>query len=362
MTATALLPDYMVSRFYPPSGNTLIGSVEHLVIGLKGGADILSNTENTMFDNITSIENLRLAYSKTSKGKKSTAGYLNFKEYAEYNLLQIQKELISEDYELSPSRKFVVYEPKERQIDALEFRDRVVQHALCNMIEPVFERTFLPNSHACRKGRGTHSGVKFIQSKLRCEGYTYFLKTDYSKYFFSINISILMKEINKKIKCKKTLRLINKILGDGLGIKIGWLISQLSANIYGNILDKYLFYELGLRQWARYMDDVVVLGNCPNKLHEIQQKIEEFSKDKMGLRLSKWQVSSVSRGINFLGYRIWPRYKLIRKDSVARAKKKIKLYNKLGDEESLRKFKASWLGHIKWSNAHNLKIKLNLEN
>jgi hypothetical protein len=351
----------MVSHFYPPSGNTLIGSVEHLVINLKGGAGILSKTENTMFDNIASIENLRLAYLKTSKGKKSTAGYLNFKEYAEYNLLQIQKELISEDYELLPSRKFIVYEPKERQIEALEFRDRLVQHALCNIIEPVFERTFLPNSYACRKGMGTHGAVKFIQSKLRSEGYTHFLKTDYSKYFSSIDMPILMKEINKKVKCKKTLRLINKMLGHGVGVKIGWLTSQLSANIYGNILDKYLFYDLGLRDWARYMDDVVILGNCADKLHEIQQKIEEFSKTKMCLNLSKWQVSSVSRGINFLGYRIWPRYKLIRKDSVSRAKKKIKLYSKLGDEEALKKFKASWLGHIKWSNAHNLKEKLNLE-
>jgi len=308
------------------------------------------------------MENLRLAYLKTSKGKKATAGYLNFKEYAEYNLLQIQKALISEEYQLLPSRKFIVYEPKERQIEALEFRDRLVQHALCNMIEPVFERTFLPNSYACRKGRGTHGGVKFIQSKLRSEGYTHFLKTDYSKYFTSIDISILMKEIQKKVKCKKTLRLINKMLGDGVGVKIGWLTSQLSANIYGNILDKYLFYELGLRDWARYMDDVVVLGNCPIKLHEIQQKIEVFSKDKMRLRLSKWQVSPVSRGINFLGYRVWPRYKLIRKDSVARAKKKIKMYTRLNDTEALRKFKASWLGHIKWSNAHNLKVKLKLDN
>jgi hypothetical protein len=356
-----LLPDHVVSRFYPPSGNTLIGSIEHLVINLKGGVGILPNTENTMFDSITSIGNLRLAYLKTSKGKKATAGYLNFKEYAEYNLLQIQKELISEEYELLPSRKFIVYEPKERQIEALEFRDRLVQHALCNLISPIFEQTFLPNSYACRTGMGTHGGVKFIQSKLRSKGYTHFLKTDYSKYFSSINISILMKEIKKKIKCKKTLRLIRKMIGDGVGVKIGWLTSQLSANIYGNIIDKYLFYELGLRDWARYMDDIVILGSCPDKLHEIQQKIEAFSRDKMHLKLSRWQVSPVSRGINFLGYRIWERYKLIRKDSVARAKKKIKMYTKLNDAEALRKFKASWLGHIKWSNAHNLKTKLNLE-
>jgi retron-type reverse transcriptase len=316
--------------------------------------------KSDLFNRIVTIENLRLAYKKTSLGKKSTVGYLRFKEYAEYNLLQIQKELVDETYVLQPSRKFTVYEPKEREIEALEFRDRLVQHALCNIITPIFEETFLPNSYACRTGMGTHGGVKFIQSKLRSEDYRYFLKTDYSKYFASIDISILLKEIEKKIKCRKTLRLIKTILGSGVGVKIGWLTSQLSANIYGNILDKHLFYTLGLRDWVRYMDDVIVLGNCPKDLKVIKKSIKEFSIESMGMGLSKWQVSPVSRGINFLGYRIWKNYKLIRKDSVSRAKKKILRYKKEDDAEALRKFKAAWLGHIKWSNAYNLKVKLGL--
>jgi hypothetical protein len=170
-----------------------------------------------------------------------------------------------------------------------------------------------------------------------------------------------MQEIEKKIKCKKTLDLLRLLLGEGVGVKIGWLTSQLSANIYGNILDKFLFYDLGLRDWARYMDDVVILGDSLEELRELQKKIETFSLDEMGMSLSHWEVSHASRGINFLGYRIWRDYKLIRKDSVQRAKQKIKSYTRQNDVDALRKFKASWLGHIKWSNAHNLKIKLGLE-
>lgn len=314
-----------------------------------------------LFDKITDMDNLREAYRKTSKGKKATVGYLRFKEYAEYNLLQIQKELISEEYALKPSRKFFVYEPKERAIEALEFRDRLVQHALCNLISPIFENTFLPNSYACREGRGTHGGVKFLQSQLRKNDYPYFLKTDFSKYFPSIRIDRLMFEVEKKVKCRKTIDLLGRILGNGIGVKIGWLTSQLSANIYGNILDKFLFYNLGLRKWARYMDDVIVLGNSKQELLNIKLQIEDFALADMGMSLSKWQVSPTSRGINFLGYRIWKNYKLIRKDSVKRAKQKIKRYTKQKDTESLQKFKASWSGHIKWSNAYNLKTKLGLE-
>jgi len=321
----------------------------------------MTKRKGNLFDKIVDMDNLREAFRKTSNGKKTTTGYLRFKEYAELNLLQIQQELISGKYQLKPSRKFYVYEPKKRSIEALEFSDRLVQHALCNVITPIFDNTFLPNSYACREGKGTHGGVKFIQSKLRKENYQFFLKTDYSKYFASIVISRLMQEIEKKIKCTKTLDLLRLLLGDGVGVKIGWLTSQLSANIYGNILDKFLFYELGLRDWARYMDDVVILGDSLEELRELQKKIEKFSLDEMSMSLSHWETSSTIRGINFLGYRIWRDYKLIRKDSVQRAKQKIKSYTRQNDVEALRKFKASWLGHVKWSNAHNLKLKLELE-
>jgi len=314
-----------------------------------------------LFAQITDMSNLRLAYLKTRKGKKSTVGYLRFKEYAEYNLLQIQQELQDGTYRLMPSRKFTVYEPKERHIEALEFRDRLAQHALCNIITPIFERTFLPNSYACREGMGTHAGVKFVQSQLRKGRHTHFLKTDFSKYFASIDINILMREVERKVKCGRTLQLLRTMLGGGVGVKIGWLTSQLAANIYGNMLDRHLFYTLGLRAWARYMDDVVVLGHSKDELLCIKAEIEGFALRHMGLKLSKWQVSTVDRGINFLGYRIWATHKLIRKDSVSRAKKKIKRYTKSNDAVALSKFKAAWLGHIRWSNAHNLKVKLNLE-
>lgn len=310
-----------------------------------------------LFEQIVHIDNLRDAYRKTSKGKKQTSGYLKFKEFSESNLKAIQEELINETYEIGPYRCFMVYEPKPREIKSLGFKDRLVQHALCNIISPIMESTLLPYTFACRRNKGTHAGVKHIQAMLRSEKPTHFLKTDFSKFFASIPRDVVYSLYERKIGCKKTLDLISKIIPiQGRGIPIGSLTSQLSANLIGGLVDRFIHFDLGHRSWARYMDDIVILESDVNRLKESFEKIKLFSKSKLGLDISKWQVSSVSRGINFLGYRIWPTHKLIRKDSVTRAKRKLKRY--VNDSENLKMFCASWLGHIGWADCMNLKINL----
>lgn len=312
-----------------------------------------------LYEQIISWDNLKSALYKTSNGKRKTWGYLEFKEYDELNLRQIQKELEDGIYRIGEYRHFTIYEPKPRLISALEFRDRLVQHALCNVITPIFEKTFLPYSFACRDGMGTHKGVKHIQALLRKHNHTHFLKTDFSKYFPSINHKILHKEIRRKISCRKTLALIDEIIPpEGIGIPIGSLTSQLFANVYGHMIDRYIHHELGQRHWARYMDDIVILGDSPQELRAVFDKIQRFSKDEMDMRISRWCAHSVNRGINFLGYRIWDTHKLIRKDSVKRAKKKIKRYTYQQDIDSLKMFAASWRGHIQWADCYNLKCYL----
>lgn len=308
-----------------------------------------------LIDKITDIDNLRLAYYKTSKGKRSSYGYLDFKEYSEANIKILQDELISGNYKVGEYRQFIIYEPKARLISALDFKDRLVQHAVCNIIAPIFEKTLLPNTFACRVGKGTHSGVKHIQSLLRSGKYKYFLKTDYSKFFPSINRDILYTMIERKIGCKRTLDILKEIIPpDGMGIPIGSLTSQLFANVYGNKIDRYIHFELKHRHWARYMDDIIILDNDINRLRDSFLKINEYSINELGLRMSKWQVSPTSKGINFLGYRIWNSHKLLRKDSVIRAKRKIDRYVKHNEKEKLRKFMASWKGHSQWADTHNL--------
>ena len=151
-----------------------------------------------LYSDIVSWENLCLAYKQTARGKKKTWGYLEFKEYDKANLRTLQSELIEKTYRVGEYRCFTIYEPKARQISALDFKDRLVQHALCNVISPIFERAFLPFNYACRVGYGTHNGVKHVQSMLRKHGFKYYLKTDFSKYFPSIDHAILHEQINNK--------------------------------------------------------------------------------------------------------------------------------------------------------------------
>lgn len=308
-----------------------------------------------LIDKITDMNNIREAYRKTAKGKKYTYGYLEFKEYDEVNLKLIQEELSDRAYKIGDYREFTIYEPKPRLISALEFKDRLVQHALCNVIAPIFEKGFMPNSFACREGKGTHAGVAYIQSRLRHSNPKYFLKTDYSKFFPSVNRAILHDMIERKLSCEATLEIIREIIPTtGKGIPIGSLTSQLFANVYGNPADRFIHFELGKPEWARYMDDIVILGNNKEELFNCFEKLNVFSAEKLDLKIGKWNVSPTTKGINFLGYRIWDTHKLLRKDSVLRAKRKIKYYTEHNETEKLNKFIASWSGHAQWADTHNL--------
>ena len=303
--------------------------------------------------------NLQEAYRRTAQGKRQTWGYLEFKEYAEANLVLVQEELRDGGYRIGTYREFTIYEPKERLISALDFKDRLVQHALCNVIAPIFEAGLLPYTFACRPGKGTHAGVRHVQALLRSTGASHFLKTDFTKFFPSIDHVVLHEMIEKKIHCAGTLQLIRKIIPvTGKGIPIGSLTSQLFANVYGNAIDRYLHFTLLQRHWARYMDDIIVLGSDKELLQTVFHKMRDYADQVLHLTISKWQIASVSRGINFLGYRIWPGYKLLRKDSVFRARRKIENCIAKGDQEGLQLFLASWRGHAGWADTHNLMYDL----
>lgn len=316
-----------------------------------------------LFQKIVDIDNLRLAYHKAMRGgNRYTSGHLQFKENLEANLVLLQKKIISGEYEHGAYYQFKVYEPKERIINALPFRDRVVQHAINNILEPIFDKVFYPFSFACRKYKGTHKGVKAVQASMRKMKNVYYLKMDFSKYFHKIDRAVLFKEIQRKISDKKVIDLLKKFGGDsGKGIPIGNLLSQLFANIYGHIFDRFVKTKLKIKQYYRYMDDTVVLCNDKNKLKVLQRKLALFSKLYMKLEFSKWYINSISKPLNFLGYRITQSYKLIRKDSATRAKRKIKNFYKFLEFDKLKLFLALWLGHIASANSFNLSNFINKE-
>lgn len=315
-----------------------------------------------LMDRIVDDDNLRQAYKRTLKGRRMTRGALVFKEHAEANLDLIAADLRDGRYEPDPPKRFWIFEPKPRLITAQSFRDRVVHHALCAVIGPIFEATLLPRTFACRPGMGTHAGVRLLQADLRRTGASHFLKTDFSKFFPSIDRSILRRMIERKISCRATLDLIGRIVPSiGLGLPIGALTSQLFANVYGGAVDRLLAQTLGERLWYRYMDDIVVLGDDPHHLRQIKTEIERFSADRLGLRFSKWSVQPVSRGINFLGYRVWPRHKLLRRQSVVTARRRLRHLIERRDADAIDRFLGSWLGHAAHADAHHLLAGLGME-
>lgn len=308
-------------------------------------------------DQICDWNNILLAYNKTAAGKKSTRSYLEFKEFHLVNLKKIQEDLLNETYVMDPSFDFTLYIPKERMIKALSFRDRVVQHAIHNIVEPIFDKSFLPYTYACRDNKGTHLAVKRVQSIMRkSELPLYYLKTDFKKYFRSIEYDRLHEIIQQKISCQYTLKLLKVFFPTGgKELPVGWLLSQLFANVYGSVVDYYIHHTLKQRNWTRYMDDIVLFSSNREELVIVKDQIIQFSKEKLNLSLSKWYIHNIDRGLNFLGYRIWHNFKLIRKDSVLRAKRKVYKYMKYEEYDKFQKFIGSWRGHIQWADCYNLK-------
>lgn len=325
-------------------------------------------TFNNLYEQIYDFENLYNAYLKARRGKRDMPEVISFEHNLEENLIEIQNELIWQTFKTGHYRKFYVHEPKKRLAAALPFKDRVVQHAIISVIEPIFENRFIHHSYACRVGKGTHKGADVAQAWLRNEkaahGAVYVLKADVSKYFASIDQGILIEILGRKITCYKTMQLIKGItLSWPHGLPIGNLTSQLLANVYLHELDVYCKQELKLKRYMRYMDDFIVVHHCKDFLHKTLRKIELFLSKELELKLNnKTQIFRVGAGnegraLDFLGYRIWLTHRKIRKDSSKRMKKKLKRYSKLYSEgridfKIVNQSVISWVAHSKHANSY----------
>lgn len=317
----------------------------------------MSRKYRNLIGSIADYQNVLAAAEKARKGSPNGAGTLAYMDHLEPNAALLSHHITNRRYTPGAPRRFVIYEPKRRLISALPFRDRVAQHAINNVIEPVFTRTFYAQSYGCIKGQGTHAGAIKCQSlmrKLSRGGPVWVLKTDFSGYFYNIDRAVLHRRIRAKISCQATLDLIEQFVPpEGVGISIGDLLSQLFANVYGTIADEWLLHHAKRKHFIRYMDDIVIYGSSQREMLQLKDEFEAFCAREMGLALSKWSVTPATRGVNFLGYRIWPTHKLMRTQSVTDAKKKIRSYMRHGEKGKLQQFLSSWLGHAKWADSAN---------
>ena len=295
-----------------------------------------------------------------------------FTKDKEDNLETVRNDILGLSYEPSEYRYFKVYEPKERQIMALPFYDRVVQHAINNVLEPIFNQRFIFHSYACRKTKGMHAASDTLQEwlyewqKFHQDQPLYAIKADIHHYFQSINHDVLKAEIRKVIKDAGALVLIDRIIDhngqmpDGIGIPVGNLTSQLFANIYLNKLDQYIKHMLGAKYYMRYMDDFILLSPDKEQLRHWLEDIERFLRDELKLELNpKTTILAAKNGIDFVGYKHRATHRKVRPDSVKRIKKTIKKYEsgKI-TKEQLQKSIASWTGHAGHADSYNLRKKV----
>jgi retron-type reverse transcriptase len=321
-----------------------------------------------LFREIMSLDNLYEAYKEARKGKRWQWIVRRFEENVLWNIIQLQDDLEAKRFTTSAYRTKRIYEPKERDIYVLPFYpDRIVQHALLRVIIPIWDGLFIYDSYACRAGKGMHQGSRKVMEHIR--RYRYCLKCDISKFYPSIDHEILKRIIRKKIKCRDTLWLIDDIIDSfegGKNTPIGNYTSQWFGNLYMNELDQWLRHTHKVRAYVRYTDDFVIFSDDKRELHRLRDEIEQYLREQLKLKFSKWSIFPVSQGVDYLGYRHFKEKILLRKSTAKRVKKRMaQLPKKLAKgkitTEQYRSSIASTEGWLRWSNSHNLWKSLQID-
>ena len=265
------------------------------------------------------------------RGKRSKKSAAAFFFHLENEIVALQQELVTGQYRPGPYVLFEVMEPKPRKICSSKFRDRVVHHAICNIIDPIFERRSIFDTYACRKGRGSHMAIKRCQSFTR--RFKYFLKCDIRKFFESVDQEILKSLLRRQFKDSRLLNLLGVIVDHavpgnelGKGIPIGNLTSQHFANYYLGFLDHYLKDRLRVGGYVRYMDDFISFSNDKAELHRLHMQIEEFIQRelKLSLKDKATMLAPVSEGVPFLGFRVYPGLIRLKRENLVRIRQSIR--------------------------------------
>ena len=334
-----------------------------------------------MYAQICSWDNLLLAHRRASKGKRGKAAAAAFEHRLEDNLVTLQEGLVTKAYRPGPYFSFLIYEPKRRLISAAPFRDRVVHHALCNVIEPVFERSFIHDSYANRANKGTHRALD------RCQQFTrrhrYVLQCDIRQFFPAIDHAILRDTLARKLIDADVLWLVDRILESGIGVlaeeysmtwfpgddlwaacrprglPIGNLTSQFWANCYLNPFDHFVKRELGA-DYLRYVDDFLLFANDKAALWEWREAVvERLARLRLALHPGA-HPRPVAEGIPFLGFVVYPhRRRLKRRKGIQYQRRFWALVRSyLAGEVALERVTESargWANHARYGNTVGLR-------
>ncbi|GAB4542438.1 MAG: RNA-directed DNA polymerase [Anaerolineales bacterium] len=348
-------------------------------------------------------DNLLRAYRKAAKGKRGHADVAEFEYRLEDNLLQLQRELRDESYTPGAYHSFYIHDPKKRLISAAPFRDRVVHHALCNLIEPIFEKSFIQDSYANRIGKGTHKALDRAQGFAR--RFKYALTCDVKQFFPSIDHEILFRILTRtptspdvghfcsrqNQEILESIWLIQKILASGIGVlreeydmvyfagddlfaaqrprglPIGNLTSQFWANCYLNPFDHFVKRNLRCKGYLRYVDDFLLLSNDKDELNAWREKIiAKLCEFRLTLHENKCQPRPVEEGIPFLGFLLFPDHRLLKQQKGIAFQRKLKSLRVLSELGGLThvQLEASiqgWVNHVRWGNTWRLRyVLLNL--
>ena len=319
-----------------------------------------------LFETIISIDNLKLADKKARKGKGNNYGIMLHDKNREENIFKLHEALKSGSFHTSEYTTFKIYEPKEREIYRLPYYpDRIVHHAIMNIMEPIWTKIFTADTCSCIKGRGLKGAYERTKRYLNdVKGTKYCLKIDIRKFYPSINHDKLKEIIRKKIKDNKLLNLLDEIIDSADGVPIGNYLSQYFANLFLAYFDHYVKEVLKMKYYVRYADDMIFLASTKEELEHILVKIKEYI-GELNLRLKgneqifpvAWnREDKYARGIDFVGYVFYHNQILLRKTIKKAFARKCVYMNSLKEifPMAYKSGMSSWWGWIKYSDSRFL--------
>jgi len=322
-----------------------------------------------LFEQIVTPENIEQAFNKAKKGKTWQESVQRVEKDKERKLAALRQSFLDRTFTTSKYNVKIIFEPKKREIFILPFYpDRIAQHAIMNIVAPIWDSMFIPDSFACRKTKGQHAGSR------RCMQFTrrnaWVCQFDISKFYPSIPHGKLLDVIQRKIKDGRVLALLRDIIesiGEERNVPIGNFTSQWFGNLYLNELDQYVKHRLHVRDYLRYCDDFLIFGNDKEEMKRLADKVEAFVSIILGMKLSKKSLYPTAHGIDFLGYRHFPDGKiLVRKATAKRIRKRLKVipwalkHGRITKEQAVGKL-ASANGWLKHANAHHLRMAIRLD-
>lgn len=315
-----------------------------------------------LYEQIISLDNLRLADEKARRGKLLSYGVRRHDQNRDENIYRLHESLKNKTFKNSAYDifKIVTDNGKEREIYRLPYYpDRIVHHAIMNVMEPIWVSTFTADTYSCIKGRGIHGAARNLKRDIKLADQTkYCLKIDIRKFYPTVDHDILKVILRRKIKDNDLMELLDKIIDSADGLPIGNYLSQFFANLYLGRFDHWIKEEKKIEYYYRYADDMVFLRPDKESLHALLVEINHYMYSELNLQIkSNYQVFPVaSRGIDFLGYRFYHTHTLLRKSIKRRFARRAARLNK-SKTISLKDYKkqiCSWIGWTKHCNAYNL--------